>query len=111
MVSRTGGMGMTKRLLMGSALIIGLAGCATPAWHAEPYRDLSCVAMADVSLAEAIEAAEETHGLRVIDAEYNMETEMGCLRGDPGHFDVTFFQNGKLSRAIVEADSGEVGPG
>jgi hypothetical protein len=48
---------------------------------------------------------------RVVDAEYNMETELGCLRGDPGHYDIVFYDGDRLSKAIVEADSGMLGPG
>jgi hypothetical protein len=67
--------------------------------------------MADVSLADAIAAAEHSSNKRVVEAEYNVETEMGCISGDPGHYDIVFYDQGRLSKAIVEADSGIVGPG
>jgi hypothetical protein len=96
-----------------STLLFALlaSACATPSGHIEPYRDVTCIAMAEIPLAEAIAAAERSANKRVVDAEYNMETELGCLRGDPGHYDVVFYDGDRLSKAIVEADSGMVGPG
>jgi hypothetical protein len=66
---------------------------------------------AAVPLADAIAAVEESLRQTVIDAEYNMEHELGCARGDPGHYDITLYHNGELVRATVDAQSGEVGPG
>jgi hypothetical protein len=100
------------RFVSASAVLLALAssGCATPSGHVEPIRDVTCIAMADVPLAQAIAAAERSSNKRVVDAEYNQESELGCLRGDPGHYDVVFYDGGALSKAIVEADSGAVGP-
>jgi uncharacterized membrane protein YkoI len=62
-------------------------------------------------LADAIAAVEASLHENVVDAEYNIESEMACLEGDPGHYDITFYDNGELRRATVDARSGEVGPG
>ena len=90
-------------------IALALAGCATPG-HVEPYRDVSCLGMTHVSLIQAIEAAERSRGIRVIDAEFNMETEMGCLGGDHGHYDIVFYQDGTLSKATIDANNGAIGP-
>jgi uncharacterized membrane protein YkoI len=89
---------------------IVLAACATAPVHVEPYRDISCVSRAPISLAQAIAAAEDSRGQTVIDAEYNIERELGCLQGDRGHYDVTLYDDGRLIRASVDAASGVVGP-
>jgi hypothetical protein len=86
-------------------------GCATPSTHVEPYRDVSCLGHAAVSLVDAISAAETSLHQRVIDAEYNIESEMACLEGDPGHYDITYYSDGQLKRATVDARTGTVGPG
>jgi uncharacterized membrane protein YkoI len=62
-------------------------------------------------LADAIAAAEKSLDQKVIDAEYNIESEMACIEGDPGHYDITIYDGGQLKRATVDARSGEVGPG
>jgi uncharacterized membrane protein YkoI len=64
-----------------------------------------------VTLADAIAAAETSLRQKVVDAEYNIESEMACIEGDPGHYDITFYDNGTLKRATVDARSGGVGPG
>jgi hypothetical protein len=66
---------------------------------------------AAVPLADAIAAVEKSVRQTVVDAEYNMEHELGCAQGDPGHYDITLYTNGELTRATVDAKSGEVGPG
>ena len=98
-----------KALVIGSCLFLG--ACATGPRHVEPYRDVSCLGRAPVSLADAIAAVEASLHENVVDAEYNIESEMACLEGDPGHYDITFYDNGELRRATVDARSGEVGPG
>jgi len=90
-------------------LLIG--GCTTGPGHLEPSRDVSCVGRAAIPLADAIAATETKLHQPVIDAEYNMEWELGCARGDPGHYDMTMYVDGELRRATVNARSGEVGPG
>ena len=77
----------------------------------EPYRDVACLGRAPVRLADAIAAAEASLHQTVIDAEYNIESEMACIEGDPGHYDITFYDNGRLERATVDARTGEIGPG
>jgi uncharacterized membrane protein YkoI len=98
-----------KFLAMGCCFAIG--GCATSPRHIEPYRDVSCFGRAAIPLVDAIAAAETSLHQTVIDAEYNIESEMACVEGDPGHYDITFYVNGELKRATVDARSGEVGPG
>ena len=98
-----------KFLTVGCCLMVG--GCATGPSHVEPYKDISCLGRAAISLADAIAAAEASLDQRVVDAEYNIESEMACAEGDPGHYDVTLYVDGTLKRATVDARSGEVGPG
>lgn len=88
-----------------------LEACATGSRHVEPYRDVSCLGRAPVALADAIAAVETSLHQKVIDAEYNIESEMACIEGDPGHYDVTVYDGGRLQRATVNARSGEVGAG
>ena len=45
-----------KFLLVGCCLMVG--GCATAPGHVEPYKDVSCLGRAAISLADAIAAAE-----------------------------------------------------
>jgi uncharacterized membrane protein YkoI len=61
-------------------------------------------------LLDAILAAESFRGERAVDGEYNITREMACLTGDPGHYDITFFRDGELRRATVDAETGAVGP-
>ena len=99
-----------NRFLTGM-LIFGTLGCAGSLPHIEPYRDVSCFRQADVQLLDAILAAESFRGERAVDGEYNITTELACLTGDPGHYDIIFFHEGELRRATVDAETGEVGPG
>lgn len=92
-----------------SCFLVG--ACATSPLHVEPSRDIACLQRAALPLADAIEAVEKSPGQTVIDAEYNIEHELGCARGDPGHYDITLYLNGELTRATVDAQSGGVGPG
>jgi hypothetical protein len=99
------------RAILVLCAVLGAAGCATTSGqHVEPYRDVSCFGHARVSLAEAIAAAERARGATVVDAEYNCEQEMGCLAGNPGGYDVTFFADGRLSRVRVCPETGRVDP-
>lgn len=104
-------MARGKFVSLAIGLSFALGGCATASRHVEPYRDVSCLGRAPVRLAEAIAAAEASLHQKVIDAEYNVESEMACIEGDEGHYDITFYDNGQLKRATVDARSGEVGPG
>ena len=99
---------MLKVFAIGFCLVLG--GCGTGSRHVEPFRDVSCLGRAPVSLADAIAGAETSLHQNVVDAEYNIESEMACIEGDPGHYDITFYDNGELKRATVDARSGEVGP-
>jgi uncharacterized membrane protein YkoI len=98
-----------SRILMGG-LLLGIASCTTASFHIEPFRDVSCFGRAPVTLLNAILAAESFRGERTIDGEYNITREMACLTGDPGHYDITFFRDGELRRATVDAETGAVGP-
>jgi hypothetical protein len=102
---------MSFKPVLAAILVSGMSGCATSLPHVEPYRDVSCFRQSGVQLVDAILAAESFRGERAIDGEYNITTELGCLSGDPGHYDITFFHDGELRRATVDAATGEVGPG
>jgi uncharacterized membrane protein YkoI len=102
---------MRFRILLVSIALLAAAGCASSgSGHIEPYRDVACFLRAKVSLAAAIEAAGKAHSGRVVDAEYNCDEEMGCITGNPGRYDVTFAENGRLDRVSVCAATGRVGP-
>jgi len=100
-----------KLKLSAIGCLLALTGCATGPYHIEPYRDVSCLGHAAIPLSDAITAAETSLGQKVVDAEYNIDNEMACIEGDPGHYDITFYDNGGLKRATVDAGSGKVGPG
>jgi hypothetical protein len=104
-------MGADKLKFSAIGLCFVLGACATGPRHVEPFRDVSCLGRAPVGLADAIAAAETSLDQKVVDAEYNIESEMACIEGDPGHYDITFYDNGALKRATVDARSREVGPG
>jgi len=93
------------------ALIVALAaaGCGTFG-HVEPYRDVVCFGRAKISLSDAIEAAGKANRGPVIDAEYNIAEEMGCERGNPGRYDLTLIEDGRLDRVSVDAGTGQLGP-
>jgi hypothetical protein len=61
-----------------------------------------------VSLTQAIDAAERSHGKTVIDAEYNCAAELDCVRGNPGQYRITFFAEGRLSRIGICPATGVV---
>lgn len=88
--------------------LIGVGGCE----HAgvfEPYREVTCVQRARVSLKDAV-AAAEVGGGRTLDADYRQHEELGCLRSNPGAYDITLFAGETISVVSVDADSGRVGP-
>ena len=93
---------------LAAGILFIASGCATSPGHIEPYTDVACFERAAVSLSQAIAAAETARGGMVIDAEYNCPEEQGCLTGNPGGYDVTFYGNGQLSRANVCAQTAEV---
>ena len=88
--------------------VLGAGGCATSAQHVEPYRDIACFGRAKIPLTEAIATAERAQGETVIDAEYNCDEELACVRGDPGQYRITFFANGKLHRVGICPETGQV---
>ena len=104
-------MAALKRKLLTVLCCLVVGGCTTARDHIEPYKNISCLGRAAISLADAIAAAEAAANQRVVDAEYNIESEMACAEGDPGHYDVTLYVDGTLRRATVDARSSEVGPG
>ena len=86
-------------------------GCATGSHQVELTKDVSCIGRATVPLANAIAATEAALHLPVIDAEYDMNWELGCAPNDAGHYDLTLYAHGELRRATVDARTGVVGPG
>ena len=87
---------------------VGLAACEHLGVF-EPFREVSCLQRAKVSLKDAV-AAAETGGGRTPDADYRQHEELGCLRNNPGVYDVTVFAGGMISVVSVDAASGHVGP-
>lgn len=90
-------------------LMFGLDACASDR-HIEPYRDVSCFNRAAVSLSEAVTFAQDAREGLIIDAEYNCREELGCLRGNPGGYDITYYQDGSLERVNVCPVTGTVRP-
>jgi hypothetical protein len=84
-----------NRVLVGFLLVV-TAGCSSTLPHLEPYRDVSCFGRAKVPLLQAILTAENFRGERAVDGEFNITREMGCLSGDPGHYDIVFFTKARL---------------
>jgi hypothetical protein len=89
--------------------VVAIAACAINPTEIEPAREVSCFAAARVSLSDAIYSAE-IEGGKAIDAAYRQDEEMGCVRGEPGYYDVTVLFDGKLSLVSVDAGSKQVGP-
>ncbi len=85
-----------------------LAGCGHVGPF-EPYREVTCFSTARISLTEAINKARGGMG-RVLDADYRIDEELGCLVGDPGTYDITIYQDGRISDVTVNARTGEIGP-
>lgn len=90
--------------------LMAAGGCATSQQHVEPYGDIACFQRSNVSLVEAIEAAQHSRGQMVIDAEYNCSTELDSACGDLGMYRVTFFVEGRLSHVGVCPETGVVQP-
>jgi uncharacterized membrane protein YkoI len=88
---------------------LGITGCEHVG-EFEPYREVACLEAARISLKQAIAAAEAAENGRVLDADYRQDEEMGCLRDNPGAYDVTLLAGGKISVVSVDARSGQVGP-
>ena len=85
-----------------------LAGCGHLGIF-EPYREVSCLAHARLSLTEAIAAAQQGGGT-ALDADYREDEEMGCLGDNPGVYDITLFGPGEITAVSVDANTGKVGP-
>lgn len=90
-------------------LALAVTACATTD-HVEPYRDIACFNRAAVSLSEAVSFANEARDALVIDAEYNCQQELGCLTGNPGGYDITYYDAGRLDRVNVCPVTGTVRP-
>ena len=88
--------------------LLALAACGHPGAF-EPFREVSCFQAAQVSLTDAIAAAEATGG-KALDADYREEEEMGCLQNAPGVYDVTLLSGGRINTVSVNARSHAVGP-
>ena len=87
---------------------LGIVGCGHLG-EFEPFREVSCVDAAKISLKDAITAAEGAGG-KVLDADYRQDDEMGCIKGDAGVYDVTLLSKATIEVVSVDARSGEVGP-
>jgi uncharacterized membrane protein YkoI len=85
-----------------------LAGCEHSGIF-EPFREVSCFQAAKVSLTEAVNIARGGTG-RVLDADYRLDEELGCLRNDPGTYDITVLVDGRISTVSVNALTGAIGP-
>jgi uncharacterized membrane protein YkoI len=88
--------------------MLGIGGCGHLGVF-EPAREVQCFEAAKVSLKDAI-AAAEARGGKVLDADYRQDEELGCLRNNPGVYDITLLVDGKISVVSVNARSGDVGP-
>jgi uncharacterized membrane protein YkoI len=91
---------------LGIMLVLSGCGHFSPF---EPYREVTCFSGARVSLAEAIDRARGGGG-RVLDADYRIDEELACLVGEPGAYDITIYQDGRISEVSVNARTGEIGP-
>jgi uncharacterized membrane protein YkoI len=89
-------------------IFLVLAGCEHIG-DLEPYREVSCFSAARVSLTEAINRARGGMG-RILDANYRLDDEFGCILNDPGTYDITVYQDGRISQVSVNARTGEIGP-
>ena len=79
-----------------------LGGCAVALSEAEPAKDVFCVQRAQVSLKDAVEAAERQGG-RAIDAHFRQDEELGCLTNKPSYYEVTLLSRGALRTVDVDA--------
>jgi uncharacterized membrane protein YkoI len=90
------------------AIFLFLTGCEHFGIF-EPSREVVCLEAAPVSLTDALITARAGNG-RVLDADYRLDQELGCLQNDPGVYDITVFQDGRISAISVNARTGAVGP-
>jgi hypothetical protein len=96
----------SQNVVIGLALIV-LSGCEHVGVF-EPFREVECVQRAQVSLKSAVEAAEAEGG-SALDADYRLDDELGCIRGEPGTYDITLLRNGKVDVLSVDGRSATVG--
>jgi hypothetical protein len=96
--------------LIAPALLLALAACASTGEQIEPYRNVACFAHARVSLADAVANAERAEGQKAIDAQYVCAEELDCLKGNPGQYHITFYENGALRRIAICPARGVVLP-
>jgi hypothetical protein len=82
-------------------------GCAETLPQLEPFREVTCLQFAKVSLKDAVETAEARGGTAV-DAHFHQSEELGCVVGQPAYYEVTLLSEGKLSFASVNARSNEI---
>jgi|SRR6185503_17888877 len=94
---------MKAQAVCATLCLLTLTGC-THVGIFEPFREVSCLDRATVSLKDAISAAEASGG-RALDADFREDEELGCIRGNAGFFDVTLLTAGKISTVAVNADS------
>ena len=87
--------------------LLALAGCEHLGIF-EPAREVTCFQAARVSLKNAI-AAVEADGGTVLDADYRQDEDLGCLRNDPGVYDVTLLAGGRIMTVSVDARTGQTG--
>jgi len=102
------GMGRAGSLAVVLLALMGTAACEHVGVF-EPAREVECLARARVSLKQAVAAAEATGG-KALDADYREDRELGCLRNEPGAYDITLVAGGRISVVSVNAGSGQVGP-
>ena len=88
--------------------LTGLTGCEHVGVF-EPFREVECIQRARISITEAIAVAQADGG-KVLEADYRQDDEMGCLRGNPGQYDITLLQDGRIAALSVDAESGRAGP-
>ena len=105
-----GRLGMRRASLVAVALValMSTAACEHVGVF-EPAREVECLGRARVSLKQAVAAAEAAGGT-ALDADYREERELGCLRNEPGAYDITLVTGGRISVVSVNAGSGQVGP-
>jgi hypothetical protein len=92
-------------LLLAAGLCCG--GCAEVLTRAEPFREVSCVQRAGISLKDAVAAAEKLGG-RAIDSHLHQSHELGCVANRPAIYEVTLLSGRKLSFVSVNTRSGAI---
>jgi len=91
------------------AALIGAVGCSELPMTVAPVSRITCFDIVPVSLKDAVEVAESEGG-KAIDAGFRALSEMACMDGHSGHYDVTVLTGQKLTLVRVDADTRQVGP-